>query len=47
MESIWNGEVWIPPRKPLKENISVETVIIGAGMAGVLTAYEVRRRGKP
>ena len=47
MESIWNGEVWIPPRKPLKENISVETVIIGAGMAGVLTAYELRRRGKP
>ena len=35
------------PRKPLKENISVETVIIGAGMAGVLTAYELRRRGKP
>lgn len=45
MESIWSEQIEIPKRKPLKENISVHTVVIGAGMAGILTAYLLKKKG--
>lgn len=45
MKSIWSEEIKIPERKPLQENIKVQTVVIGAGMAGILTAYFLKKAG--
>lgn len=45
MESIWNRTCSISPRDSLKEDRKAETVIIGAGMTGILTAYLLKKRG--
>lgn len=45
MESTWSQTVKINKREPLREDKSAEVVIIGAGMAGVLIAYELQSRG--
>lgn len=45
MESIWEKTEQLPERKPLPGNITVEAAVIGGGMAGILTAYQLRRRG--
>ena len=45
MESIWSATCEIEERNPLRENLNVETVVIGAGMAGILTAYELQKTG--
>lgn len=45
MESIWKKEVEIADRKSLEQNKKVHTLIIGAGMAGILTAYLLKQRG--
>ncbi len=45
MSSIWTDDVEIKERKALHENIHVNTVIIGAGMAGVLTAHFLQQNG--
>ena len=45
MESIWNSTVDIPSRNALEEDISAEAVVIGAGMAGILTAYLLKENG--
>lgn len=45
MKSIWTQTSKIPPRPPLTEDQEVETVVIGAGMAGILTAYFLTLRG--
>lgn len=39
MESIWSSTVEIPPREPLEGDIAAEVAVIGAGIAGILTAY--------
>lgn len=44
MESIWK-KTKIPGREPLPGDLEAEAVVIGAGMAGILTAYELQRRG--
>lgn len=46
MESVWSKEVEIPKRSALKENLDVEVAVIGAGMAGILTAYALKCQGK-
>lgn len=46
MESIWNSTTKIPNRDPLTEDITVDTAVIGGGMAGILIAYELKRRGR-
>ena len=46
MESVWSKEVEIPQRSALKENLSVEVVVIGGGMAGILTAYALKCQRK-
>ncbi len=45
MESIWSKTDRIPERKPLAGNITVDTAVIGGGMAGILTACQLRKRG--
>lgn len=45
MQSLWSSQTQIRKREPLKENISVHTAVIGAGMAGILTAYLLKKKG--
>ena len=46
MESIWKKQIELPKRNKLKENIHVKNVVIGAGMAGLLTAYLLQEQGQ-
>ena len=45
-ESLWTATCQIDKREALKveESIEVEAVVIGAGLAGVLTAYMLQQR---
>lgn len=45
MESIWSRTVEIPKRDCLTDDIKTEAVVIGGGMAGVLTAYLLQESG--
>ncbi len=45
VESIWSRTAQMPKREILPGNITVDAAVIGGGMAGVLTAYQLRRRG--
>jgi glycine/D-amino acid oxidase-like deaminating enzyme/nitrite reductase/ring-hydroxylating ferredoxin subunit len=44
-EAIWQRTQTIPRREPLKGDVAADVAIIGAGMAGILTAYMLGRRG--
>lgn len=46
MQSIWSKTTDIPEQKELKGNIQVKNVVIGAGMAGILTAYFLQKSGQ-
>lgn len=45
MESIWKKQVEFIPRETLTEDIHAKVAVIGAGMAGLLTAYLLGERG--
>lgn len=45
-ESVWTATADIPPRPPLTENRSANVCVIGAGIAGLTTAYMLVREGK-
>lgn len=45
MESIWSQSCSIPKRAPLSGNLEVEVAVIGAGMAGILTASALQEAG--
>ena len=45
MQSIWHKTVNIPGRAPLSGDIKTQAVVIGAGLAGCLTAYFLQRQG--
>ena len=47
MKSIWQLEKRppIPKPEPLRGSSRTDVAVIGAGMAGILTAYELKRRG--
>lgn len=45
MESIWKQETQLPDREPLRSDLSVDACVIGAGMAGLLTAYFLKEKG--
>ena len=46
MESVWNSEVNFRKRDTLRENIKCDILVIGAGMAGLLTAYMLEKSGR-
>ncbi len=45
MESIWTENISLPQREPLHEDIRVDVAVIGAGMAGLLTACLLQEKG--
>ena len=45
MESIWSKTAEIPARPRLEGDLKVEAAVIGGGMAGVLTAWQLRQKG--
>ena len=46
MNSIWTQSCEIPKKHRLNKNIETEIVVIGAGLAGILIAHELKRAGK-
>lgn len=46
MDSLWKSEVNFRKREPLIKDIESDVVVIGAGMAGLLTAYMLKKAGK-
>ena len=44
-KSIWSMTTHLPPRNPLPGDLTVEAAVIGAGMAGILTAYLLQKQG--
>ena len=45
MQSIWMAETKIRERQPLPADLKAEAVVIGAGLAGILTAYYLKQAG--
>ncbi|WP_455355758.1 FAD-dependent oxidoreductase [Streptomyces sp. SYSU K217416] len=45
-ESHWMETAQAPPRAPLSEDIEVDVVVVGAGIAGLSTAWELSRTGR-
>ncbi len=45
MDSIWTNGVSIPPRPVLAGDVKADAAVIGAGIAGCLTAYYLQREG--
>ena len=42
---IWQRSVEIPRREALEGDLETDALIIGGGMAGILTAYQLKKRG--
>lgn len=45
MKSIWKQDVVLKVNKELTHDTSVNTLVIGSGMAGILTAYLLKKKG--
>jgi monoamine oxidase len=45
MESIWSLDCEFPKREYMKKDLVVQAVVIGSGMAGLLTAYMLKKMG--
>ena len=45
MESLWKNDTTAEQYQPLKGDLKVDVAVIGAGMAGVLTAYMLQKSG--
>lgn len=45
MKSLWSKTISLPKKESLKEDIRVQNVVIGAGMAGILIAYFLQECG--
>lgn len=47
MRSIWSEETALPNRSVLNGDMETDTAVIGGGLAGILIAYYLQRRGVP
>lgn len=47
MNSIWDSTVTVPTYPALHQNITVDAAVIGGGIAGLLIAYQLEKRGDP
>jgi len=45
-QSVWAATAEMPACSPLKENVHVDAAIVGAGIAGLTTAYLLAQAGK-
>ena len=45
MESIWSKTCDIRKRTALNRDVEADVAVIGGGMAGILTAYQLKRSG--
>ena len=45
MESLWRKTVRISERDPLAGDLKTQAAVVGGGMAGILTAWYLQRRG--
>jgi monoamine oxidase len=45
IKSLWSDTVELPRYPPLEKIIKTQAVVIGAGMAGILTARRLLKRG--
>ena len=43
---VWNQEVTMPTTSPLRENLTCDVCVVGAGIAGISTAYMLAKEGK-
>lgn len=46
MESLWESQVRIPGRRPAEGLHERDVVVIGGGMTGILTAWQLQKAGK-
>ena len=46
MKSVWSESCNFDKREELKSNIKTEVLVIGAGMAGILIAYLLKKKGE-
>ena len=46
MESLWSKTCQTERREALHKDIETEIAVIGGGMAGILTAYQLQKVGK-
>lgn len=44
--SVWMARTDMPMREPLAEDLHTDVCIVGAGIAGMMTAYELVRQGR-
>src|SRR5688572_22562381 len=44
--SIWTATAEVPKYQPLNENLTVDVCVIGAGIAGMTTAYMLAKAGQ-
>lgn len=45
VNSIWEKETVLPQYESLKQDLTVDVAVIGAGIAGILTAYLAAKAG--
>ena len=45
MNSIWSETVNLKTFHSLDQNMTVDTAVIGGGLAGILTAYKLKEHG--
>ncbi|WP_299757277.1 FAD-dependent oxidoreductase [uncultured Pontibacter sp.] len=43
---VWMNQLQLPPTKTLEENLSCDVCVVGAGIAGLTTAYLLAKEGK-
>ena len=46
MESVWSDSCKFKKREVLNKDIKTDILVIGAGIAGILTAYMLKQNGR-